>query len=179
MKTLKNNNVSTNISISRPFEEESLDYDLFMPWKNSFAGNSFFQWIRDKYDDFENMEVQDDKHIFFFKNESTFAFRIDIDIFNMHPNLLWNYWKDQIKEHGYHLKNSEVLQKEKLNTLRYYLKPSLKIKMENKQLFGNITLEIIKNEAFPKYIMMKCSWYNGFQYENPLSSKALIQMITN
>ena len=47
-----------------------------------------------KYSDFKNDDLQEDKNIFFFRNESTMAFRVNAEILNISPSVLWNYWKD-------------------------------------------------------------------------------------
>lgn len=178
MKIFKNNNAGTHkISIDY-LEEEETDYEIFMPWKNSFAGNNFFEWLKTKFNDFEEGLAQTDKNIIIFKNESTIAFRINTEILNICPTVLWNYWKDEIKDAGYALKNSEVEYREKQNTQRYYLKPRLKYKIEREQRFGNITLELNKAEAKPKFIMLKCTWYVDHNFKKADHYGELLKALT-
>lgn len=179
MKLFRNNNTSSNNLDITYLDEESTQYDLLIPWKNSYSGNNFLQWVREKFGEFDNNEIQQDKHIFFFKNESTCAFRINTEVLDLSPGILWNYWKDEIQDSGYILKNSEIIKKDKLTTKRYYLKPKLKYKVERNQLFGNITLELIKNKAMPKYIMLKCSWYRDRNFLDAAPFQDLVKLLTN
>ena len=178
MKLFQNNNSSSKNSISY-LEEQMTDYEVFIPWKNSFAGNNFFDWVKNRFKDYDEEKIQNDKNIFFFNNESTFAFRINAEVLDLSPHTLWNYWKDEILDCGYVLKNSESVLKDKLTTQRYYLKPRLKFKVEKEQLYGNITLELIKSEALPKYIMLKCSWYSDRNFNDAQPFGELVKILTN
>lgn len=179
MKLFKNNNTSTNEQSIEYFQEEDTDYEVFIPWKNDFEGSNFFEWLKSKYSDFKNDDLQEDKNIFFFRNESTMAFRVNAEILNISPSVLWNYWKDEIKDAGYVLKNSESEYRGRKNTLRYYLKPRLKHKIEGEQRFGNITLELIKNKAKPEFIMLKCTWYHDQNFKKADDFSDLFKLLTN
>ncbi|WP_235296698.1 hypothetical protein [Portibacter marinus] len=179
MKLFKNNNTSTNELSIEHLKEEDTDYEVFIPWKNDYSGNNFFEWLKSRYDDFENCGIQNDKNIFFFKNESTTAFRLSTEILNISPSVVWNYWKDEIIDAGYALKNSETEYRGTKNTLRYYLKPKLKYKIEGEQLFGNITLELIKSGGKPTYIMLKCTWYSDSNFKAAKNFSELFRVLTN
>ncbi|GLR19182.1 hypothetical protein [Portibacter lacus] len=179
MKLFRNSLGSNNQPSFEYLHEEDTDYESFIPWKNSFSGNNFFEWFRSKLSDFEENELQNDKNIFFFKNESTFAFRVNADVLNISPSIIWNYWKDEVLDIGYVLKNSETEYKDKENVQRYYLKPRLKHKVEKEQLYGNITLELLKNEAKPQYIMMKCTWYVDQNFKPARTYNDLLKILTN
>ena len=177
MKIFRNNAKTTEEVETRILEEQETVYEIFIPWKNSFSGNQFFQWMNDCFKEFEEENIQKDKDIFFFKNESTFAFRISTEILEISPSILWNYWKDQFQGAGYILKNSHSIHKDNVNTLRYYLKPRLRYKVEREQLFGNITLEFIKHNAKPLYIMLKCTWYNDHHFKTAQGYKEIIDLL--
>jgi hypothetical protein len=179
MKLFKSNTTKKPKNTIVHLEEEDTDYESFIPWKNSFAGNNFFEWLRSKFDDFHESEMQNDKNIIIFKNQATFAFRINTEVLNICPSILWNYWKDEVVDTGYILKNSEREYSEKQNTLRYYLKPRLKYKVEQEQLFGNITLELLKSDGKAKYIMMKCTWYVDRNFKDASDYKELLKVLTN
>ncbi len=179
MKIFKNNNASSNDLRIDYLEEEATDYEVFIPWKKEFAGSEFFNWLKVKYLEFSSGEAQVDKNIFFFKNESTVAFRVHTEVLNICPTVLWNYWKDEIKDAGYVLKNSETEYRGKKNTLRYYLKPRLKYKLDGFQRFGNITLELIKNSGKPVYIILKCTWYIDQHFRSPDKFSDLFGLLTN
>ena len=177
MKPLKTNSgKQKNIQIEF-LQESHADYDELISWKNSYSGNQFYNWINDNYLQFEEEGIQIDENIFFFNNESTFAFRISTEVLDINPFHLWNFWKDKVIEYGYCLKNSERVYKEKNNILRYYLKPRLKYKVEGEQLFGNITLELIKNQGAPKYILMKCTWYMDKKFGKAENYKNLMRIL--
>ena len=179
MKILKNKNGSTNELKIDFLEEEETDYDVFMEWKKGFAGSNFFDWLKIQYKEFDNSQPQLDQNVFFFKNESTVAFRVNAEVLTICPSVLWNYWKDEIKEAGYVLKNSETEYRGKKNTLRYYLKPRLKFKVEGLQRFGNITLELIKNSGKPIFIILKCTWYNDQHFKKADDFGDLFAILTN
>ncbi len=178
MKLRRNKKSIPDSSNLTHFQEESTDYETLIPWKNSHEGNSFFQWFLGQFKSFEEGIKQSDRNIYFFKNESTFAFRINTEILDISPSIVWNYWKDEIQDCGYILKNSEEFFKNSLTTKRYYLKPRLKFKIDRKQLFGNITLEFIKNQAKPAYIMLKCTWYKDQNFSDQDHYSSLIQVLT-
>jgi len=179
MKLFKNNNTNTKHLTIENFEEEDTQYEVLIPWKNDYVGNNFLEWLKKRYEDFDNTGVQNDKNIFFFRNESTTAFRISTDILTISPSILWNYWKDEIVDAGYILKNSESEYRDKKNTIRYYLKPKLVHKVEGDQLYGNITLELIKNEGKPIYIMLKCTYYNDANFKPARDFSELFNLLTN
>jgi len=178
MKIFKNNNTSSNNITYDYLEEEDTDYESFIPWKKSFAGSNFFEWIKSKFNEFEEEGLLNDINLDIFKNESTFAFRINTEVLNICPSILWNYWKDEIKDTGYVVKNSEIEYKEKQNTHRYYLKPMLKYKLEKQQRYGNITLELIKSEAKSQFIMMKCTWYVDRNFKEADNYSDLLKTMT-
>lgn len=178
MNPLQSNRSDQNNITIEYLEESFPDYEEIQLWKGSFSGDRFLTWIKEKFIEFEDEGVQNDKDIFFFQNESTFAFRVTVDVMEVNPYHLWNYWKDQIIETGYVLKNSESIYKEKLTTLRYYLKPKLKFKVLGEQLFGNITVELIKNQGQPKYLMFKCTWYKDYNFKEPEHFKTLLDILT-
>lgn len=179
MKLFKSNTTKVPKSIIDFFEEEDTDYESFIPWKNSFAGNNFFEWLRSKFDDFHENEKQHDKNIIIFKSQATFAFRLSTEVLSISPSVLWNYWKDEIVDTGYILKNSEREYNEKENTLRYYLKPRLIYKVEQEQRFGNVTLELLKSKGKATYIIMKCTWYVDHNFKPASDYKELLKTLTN
>ncbi len=160
-------------------EESFPDYEVFLAWKDSFTGNQFFSWLEEHFKEFEEDGTQEDPNLFFFTNPSTFAFRVSSEVLDINPYHLWNYWKDKLVENGYVLKNSESIYRDKLNTLRYYLKPRLKFKVEGIQLFGNITMELIKNQGKPVYLLVKCTWYQDYNFKNPEHYSELLKLMLN
>jgi hypothetical protein len=179
MKLFKSNTTKVPKNIIDYLEEEDTDYESFIPWKNSFAGNNFFEWLRSKFDDFHDDEKQNDKNIIIYKNQATFAFRISTEVLNISPEVLWNYWKDEIIDTGYVLKNSESEYNDQRKTLRYYLKPRLKYKVEREQRYGNITLELLKAGGKATHIIMKCTWYVDHNFKPANDYQELLKALTN
>lgn len=179
MKNLfKKNNRDERTPLIEYLEPQDTNYDILIPWKNSFSGTSFNKWLKEHYVVFQNEAVQDDPNVFFFRTNSTFAFRVHTEILDVEPWEVWNYWKDEILDLGYKIQNSVKEEKGNKTFLRYYFKPLLKFKVEKQQLYGNITLELIKESARFKYIAMKCTWYVDKNFKQAKHYEGLMNVLT-
>ena len=174
---MKNDKSISSFQESEWLEEEFPDYDHIIPWTKSYEGVNFFEWFNNSRSHFISKGQSTAEHIYFFQNESTFAFRVSSQVLNISLRSLWNYWKDVIKENGYALKNSEKLKKKEGIIFRYYLKPKLKYKVDGNQLFGNITLEYMQNDGKNDFILLKCTWYSDRSFKAPDDYGGLLELI--
>jgi len=108
---------------------------------------------------------------------------------SLHFQHLFDYFKDQIKELQYTVYTSDVRTFDRAEFVerieRHYLKPSWRVlntKAVNdsgkmNQLYGNITIELVKHNDQPQYIKFVCQHYVDSKFSIPLPYSNLMHHI--
>lgn len=98
---------------------------------------------------------------------------------------LMEYFKDKTRELGYVVKNAQKNLREKSNYIetieKYYLKPSIKISMQDpakaNQLYGNISLENILRDNKPSMLKVLVTIYSDQLFTDALNYQEYVDFL--
>jgi hypothetical protein len=180
----------SNAKSDLPFVHENIDAplideDSLQVWKLSDHSFDLFEKILRQFSSFENDLPLVDQSIQFVKQSGVFGFIIHCQDFDHleHSDYLHllEYLKEEAQDEGYVKKLGDVQSRNRGTTIeksiRYYLKPSLRLSMGQKkanQLYGNITLILLQKNGKDQYVKVMFNHYVDRQYQDVLPYSQLM-----
>ena len=152
------------IAISKTIPNDWFSEDEIYHWKNSQDVVHFFEALKSSLQDGQKIEDVTILHL-----PSSKGFAIHPRAFD-YPVLFWKklmfYWKNDLLGQDYVLHNRNIREEGDHQFFRFYLKPSIRLKLEKpiNQLYGNILMELNANTSKATLFKMQVNQYNDRIY---------------
>ena len=178
-------------SPSKPLIHEEInrseqELQTYQAWKKSLDYRRTIDWLNDQYAIWQVLPQDIDDSLVFLNTPSSKGFAVHFQktkIGAQQATLLFDYLKEKVLTLNYRPQVSDtrtwsansVVQ----TTERYYLKPRTSKTAEGKikQLFGNITIELLHKNNVPFNLKFRSTSYNDRLYLPPDDFKVLMNEI--
>ena len=164
-------------------EKELAQYEN---WKSSLDRRRTIDWLNDQYAIWQALPDDIDDSILFLNTPSSKGFAVHFDKGKISPDQsshLLDFIKERVLTLNYRPQVSDTRtwsEKKVVKTIdRYYLKPRTSRTPDGKikQIFGNITLELLHKDNTPFNLKFSATAYNDRLYHPPLEFQVLMNSI--